>query len=160
MILLTVAAFKLLQLLTLFFLMLVTGVFWGLYFSLSRSYHVFSVDELAHIARVIVKNLAVPMRNISITCLLLMGLSAGLYPNKNSIEFYLAIIAIAFVVIALVITTAIEVPINNQVVTWTNDNIPADWEAIRNRWQRFNIIRTIAALAGFLCFGATIVNLF
>jgi hypothetical protein len=69
---------------TLFALMLVGGVFWGLYFALSRSYHLFTASELAKIARTIVANLEVPMRNVSLLCLALIGLSIAFYPDKGS----------------------------------------------------------------------------
>ena len=72
----------------LFAMMLVCGVFWGLYFALSRSYQVFNPVELAKIARTTVRNLEVPMRNISILCLALMGACIAVYPNKVSWNFY------------------------------------------------------------------------
>ena len=77
-------AVQLLFIVTLFALMLVCGVFWGLYFALSRSYQVFSAGQLAKIALTIVANLEVPMRNISLLCFALMGLSIAfisLMPN-------------------------------------------------------------------------------
>lgn len=137
---------------TLFAMMLVCGVFWGLYFSLSRSYQVFTAVELAKIARTIVKNLEVPMRNISLLCLALMGLSIALFPNKGNWEFYLMIISLLLIICSLAITTAIEVPINNKVITWAADNVPANWQQIRARWQYYNVVRTIAALLSFIGF--------
>jgi hypothetical protein len=112
----------LLFLAALFALLLVCGVFWGLYFALSRSYQAFTPAELAKIARTIVANLEVPMRNISIICLALMGLSVFFYPDKSSWIFYGMIASLLLIISSLVITTAIEVPINNQVVPWTDEN--------------------------------------
>src|ERR1700744_1219398 len=113
---------------TLFALLLVCGVFWGLYFSLSRSYQVFTPAEMAKIARTIVRNLEVPMRNISLLCLVLMGASIAFYPNKSTWEFYAMISSLLLIISSLVITTAIEVPINNKVITWTSpENTPPDW---------------------------------
>ena len=149
----------LLFIVTAFVLMLVCGVFWGLYFALSRSYHVFTPDELAKIARTIVANLEVPMRNISTLCLALMGLSIGFYPAKGGYDFWAMITALLLIIGSLIITTAIEVPINNQVVTWTNTNVPADWQQIRSRWQYYNAIRTILALMSFLLFAASVVGI-
>jgi uncharacterized membrane protein len=142
----------------LFALLLVCGVFWGLYFSLSRSYHLFTPTELAKIARTIVRNLEVPMRNLSILCLLLMGLSIAFYPNKDGWNFYAMIASLLLIIGSLVITTAIEVPINNKVVTWTMENTPPNWEQLRNRWQYYNVVRTIAALVSFILFAAAVVG--
>src|SRR5665213_4239403 len=122
----------------LFVLMLVCGIFWGLFFALSRSYQVFTPTELAKVARIIVANLEAPMRNLSLLCLALMGLSIAFYPDKTGWGFYAVIISLPLIIAALVITTAVEVPINNQVVTWTSGNVPADGENLRNRWQRYN----------------------
>lgn len=101
------------QFITLFLLLLVTGVFWGNYFSLSRSFEVFSAVELIHLAKTLVQNLATPMRIVSPTCILFMVLSAWFYPHKKAKEFYFAIIAIVLIVKALLITAVVEVPINN-----------------------------------------------
>ncbi len=141
---------------TLFALMLVCGVFWGLYFALSRSYQVFTPVELAKIARTIVRNLEVPMRNISLLCLVLMGLSIAFYPEKGCWNFYAMIASLLLIIGSLVITTAIEVPINNEVVTWTAENTPPDWEQLRNRWQYYNVVRTVLALLSFVLFAAGI----
>jgi uncharacterized membrane protein len=138
----------------LFVMMLVCGVFWGLFFALSRSYHLFSPTELAKVARIIVANLEAPMRNLSLLCIALMGLSIAFYPDKTSWGFYVVITSLPLIVGALVITTAIEVPINNQVVTWTSENVPAGWENLLNRWQHYNVVRTILALLSFVLFAA------
>lgn len=127
---------------TLFALMLVCGVFWDLYFALSRSYQVFSAGQLAKIDRTIVANLEVPMRNILLLCLALMGLSIAFYPYKSSWGFYSIIAALLLIMGSLIITTAIEVPINRQVVVWTDKNVPANWQQLRTRWQYYNVVRS------------------
>ncbi len=139
-----------------FALLLVCGVFWGLYFALSRSYQVFTAGELAKIARSIIANLETPMRNISLLCLVLMGLSIAFYPDKSNWGFYGMVASLLLIIGSLVITTAIEVPINNQVVTWTDNNKPADWEQLRSRWQYFNVVRTVLALLSFALFAAAV----
>jgi uncharacterized membrane protein len=140
----------------LFALMLVCGVFWGLYFALSRSYHLFTASELSKVARTIVANLEVPMRHVSLFCLALMGLSIVFYPDKGSWGFYGMIASLLLIMGSLVITTAIEVPINNQVVTWTNENVPENWQQIRGRWQYYNVVRTVLALLSFALFVAVV----
>jgi len=42
-------------------------------------------------------------------------------------------------------------------VTWTSGNVPAGWENLRNRWQRYNVVRTILALLSFALFAAAAV---
>jgi uncharacterized membrane protein len=140
---------KLTQLLALCLLLLLTGIFWGDWFSISRSFEVFSLAEYIHIAKTINQNLEIPMRFISISSIVFMSLSVGLNSRKGSTEFYIGITSIVFILIALLITLVVEVPINNQIILWTQATAPLNWESIRDRWQLFNILRTDAALAGF-----------
>ena len=46
----------------------------------------------------------------------------------------------------LVVTLAIEVPIDNQIKTWTTATLPADWQEIRARWSAFHTVRTFLSL--------------
>jgi hypothetical protein len=39
------------------------------------------------------------------------------------------------------------VPIDNQIRTWTSETVPADWTALRARWQVFHTARTFVSLA-------------
>jgi uncharacterized membrane protein len=148
---------QLLFILTAISLLLVCGVFWGLYFALSRSYQVFTPSELAKIARTIVANLEVPMRNISMLCLLLIVLSIIFFPVTFSWQWWVLAGALLLVSGSLVITTAIEVPINRQVVTWTDDEVPENWKQLRDRWQYYNVVRTVIAILSFTLFITAVV---
>ena len=66
-------------------------------------------------------------------------------------SFYLYTIAFLLMVITLIITVAVEVPIDNQIKTWTESTLPADWESLRNKWDQFHTIRTFISIAS-LCF--------
>jgi hypothetical protein len=50
-------------------------------------------------------------------------------------------------VAALVITLAVEVPIDNRIETWTASTLPADWRSIQTRWELFHTIRTFLSIA-------------
>ncbi len=104
----TVATFA-----ALFLLALVTGVFWGTWFTLTRSITTFSAAEFIHIGQTIIANVAWPMRFLLI----------------------------------------VEVPIDNQIRTWTATTMPSDWTMIRARWERFHMARTfvwLGSLASFI----------
>ena len=51
----------------------------------------------------------------------------------------------------IVVTVAIEVPMNKQVAGWDAGAMPAGWVAIRDRWLRFHVVRTVLGAVGF-CF--------
>jgi uncharacterized membrane protein len=144
------------QFLTLFLLMLVTGVFWGTWFSLSRSMEVFSADEFIHIGKAIIANLALPMKIIMPSCILLMLLSIGIYPQKKSPGFYFALTAFLFLLISLLITLLVEVPVDNQIKQWTASTVPSNWQAIRDHWELFHTLRTFSSLASFGFYSASI----
>ncbi|HET7178712.1 MAG TPA: hypothetical protein VFI14_03270, partial [Chryseosolibacter sp.] len=76
-----------LYLVTLFLLMLVTGVFWGTWFTLTRSLESFSSDEFTHIGKVIIANVAWPMRILMPATILGMILSLLFYDTKRSVPF-------------------------------------------------------------------------
>jgi hypothetical protein len=46
-------------------------------------------------------------------------------------------------------TLAINLPINSDQSSWSVQNPPADWAAVRDRWQVAHLIRTAAALLAF-----------
>ena len=50
----------------------------------------------------------------------------------------------------IVVTVAIEVPMNKQVVTWDPQALPANFLEIRDRWLRFHVVRTALGVVGFV----------
>jgi uncharacterized membrane protein len=140
----------------LFLLTLVTGVFWGTWFTLTRRIETFSPAEFIHIGKTIIGNVAWPMRILMPSCILLMLLSAWLYPQKKSAGFYFNVAASVLIIMALLITLLVEVPIDYQIKTWTVETIPSGWEAIRDRWQAFHTARTFASLASVASFALAI----
>src|SRR5919108_3624908 len=96
-------------------LALVTGVFWGTWFTLTRSITTFSAAEFIHIGQTIISNVAWPMRFLMPACILMMIFSAWLLAEKNSAGFYLSFVACLLIIIALLITLTVEVPIDNQI---------------------------------------------
>lgn len=145
-------ALKIAQFITLFLLVLVAGVFWGTWFSLSRSLENFSSAEFIHIGKTIIENVAMPMRFIMPLSILCMLISIWLFPRKRSTGFYFFILSFILLIITLLITVFIEVPIDNQLKEWTVETIPSNWETIRDRWGTFHTIRTMTSLASFVSF--------
>src|SRR5277367_4672425 len=137
---------ELIQFIGLFLLMLVTGVFWGPWFSLHRSMKVFTKEEFIHIVKTMSSNLAKPMRIMMPACILFMSLSVWSYPRKDSSGFYLNTIALILITGSLIITLLVEVPIVKQIEQWTAITIPSNWGAIQDRWLKFHIIRTTSVL--------------
>src|SRR6266508_3754545 len=103
---------------------LVMGVFWGTWFTLTRSIHNFSASEFVHIGKTIIDNVAIPMSIIMPATLLCMLAAIWLSRSTNRSSFYLYIVSFLLMVTALIITVAVEVPIDNQIKTWTQATVP------------------------------------
>jgi uncharacterized membrane protein len=138
---------KAIQFITGLLLVLVAGVFWGTWFSLSRTMHELPAAMFLAIGKEIMANVALTMSIImpaSVLCLLILLI--GSWKTKN-LYFYCVLATLVLFITALIITVGIEVPIDNQIRTWTVAAMPADWQGIRDRWEYYHTIRTFASLS-------------
>jgi uncharacterized membrane protein len=143
---------------SLFLHLLVTGVFWGTWFTLTRSLERFSAEEFIHIGKVIIANVAVPMRIILPSCILFLGLWVWGYPQKRTMGFYLAVAGLLLIIATLLITLLVLVPIDNQIKEWSAATVPSNWEVLRSRWQVFHSARTFSSLTSFACLALSVLN--
>jgi len=133
-------------------LLLVTGVFWGTWFSLSRTMYTLPGDTFVVIGKQIMGNVALGMSimmPLGILGIIVLLLLAG---RRKKAHFYWLLSALILFVAVMAITLFFEVPIDNEIRTWTVGNLPHDWEAIRSRWQFYHTDRTFLSLAGMACF--------
>ena len=130
-------------------MMLVTGVFWGTWFTLTRSLNDFSSAEFIHIGKTIIANVAVPMRILMPACLLFLLLSMIIVYRKNRSLSYLFKASFVLMVVTLIITVGVEVPIDNQIKAWTVDTIPENWQSLRQTWDNFHTTRTFTSISSF-----------
>jgi uncharacterized membrane protein len=59
---------------------------------------------------------------------------------------------------ALVSTLIFNLPINSQTKNWDPENLPNNWEQVRNKWQVFHAIRSSLFFLGFVLFGVAMIN--
>ena len=129
--------------------MLVTGVFWGTWFTLTRSLDQFPPDNFIRIGKTIISNVAWPMRILMpLTLVALFWLSWTSRQQRPFFYFFLG--SLILMVISLIITVGVEVPIDNQIKTWTTETLPADWMYLRLRWSQFHTLRTVTSLLSFI----------
>jgi hypothetical protein len=143
---------KIISFSALFLLMLITGVFWGTWFTLTRSIEDFSPEEFIHIGKTIIANVAMPMRIIVPSGIILMFLALWFTKNKRTTSFILGVFSFALIIAVLLITLTVLVPIDNDINEWTASTIPSNWSEIRQKWDLFHSIRTFASLTSFACF--------
>lgn len=53
-------------------------------------------------------------------------------------------------VLVVVITAALEVPLNNMFSRWKPGEIPKDWQSLRDAWLRNHWLRAYCGIASFL----------
>lgn len=143
---------KTVQFVTLLLFSLVTGVFWGTWFSLSRSMAEITPGTFLEVGRLMIANLGGPMRLLMPAALLsALVLSVVLFRRRAIRADVFAIAAFALMIVALVITLAVNVPIDRQIQSWSVAALPPDWNVIRDRWEFFHGVRTLVSLAALTC---------
>jgi hypothetical protein len=129
---------------------LAAGMFFGPWLALTISIRTFAPDIFLAIVGRLNTNMArimtalLPLALLSMIPVLLF--SWRVQPNM----FAATLAAFALLVTALLVTMLIEVPIVQQIVTWTVPTLPDNWPEIRDRWGAFHILRVVASLAGFV----------
>lgn len=97
-----------------------------------------------------IDNLGVPMSIlIPIALLSTLPVLFWLYQQRSMPAFYLTLTGFVLFLVALAITLIVNVPIDNQIRQWTVQSLPSDWETIRDRWELYHALRTLASAAGF-----------
>jgi uncharacterized membrane protein len=124
---------------------LVTGVFWGTWFSLSRSIASVSPAAFLENGRIFIGNLAMPMR-ILMPGALLCGMVSAALTRRDPAVFRFTVAGVLLLILAMIITLSVNVPIDNQIKTWTLQSLPADWEGVRDRWEAFHTFRTFVSI--------------
>jgi len=136
--------------------MLVTGVFWGTWFTLTRSLDEFPADNFIRIGKTIIGNVAWPMRILMpATLLALLWLCLATAKHRPSIYFFVG--SFLLMLATLLITVMIEVPIDNQIKTWTANTVPDNWTALRARWGTFHTFRTFTSILSFVSLSVGVV---
>ena len=123
------------------------GVFWGTWFSLSRSIASVTPDTFLQIGRLITANVAGPMSLLMPAALLSSLVVVVLLARRGrGPSLYLALAGLVLMAGALVITLTVNVPIDREIIEWTTTTLPADWRAARDRWQLYHTIRTFVSI--------------
>jgi uncharacterized membrane protein len=62
----------------------------------------------------------------------------------------LVLVGIGLLVVSVLMSVTLLVPINNRVVRWAADGVPADWRQQVNRWDRLHYVRVAVIVAAFV----------
>ena len=61
--------------------------------------------------------------------------------------------------LALVITLVVNVPIDGQIQSWRTVSMPAEWRAIRDRWEFYHGLRTLISIGALACLFASTLSI-
>jgi hypothetical protein len=138
---------RLLDVLSITLAALVVGVFWGPWLALTRSMRTLAPEVFLVVVHRLDKNLGAIMGVLfPVTMLALIAVSVLSFGDP--VGFALTVAAFALFLVTVVVTAAVEVPIVKQIRGWTGDTLPANWEALRDRWVSFHLLRVIPGIAG------------
>jgi uncharacterized membrane protein len=90
----------------------------------------------------------VPLIASILSGLISMVLLRRSYKNKDFIFTAIGTLCIAAV---FVLTRIVNVPINNELMTWQISTPPQNWLQIWMPWEQAHTVRTVISIVGFVC---------
>jgi uncharacterized membrane protein len=138
---------KWVQFVSIMLYVLVAGVMWGTWLSLARTMTEYDAATFLNDGKHMIENLATVMAVLMISAVVI-GLVAVLllFLSRLTTAAWLALVGLLLMIAVLVITLAVEVPIDNLIANWTEEALPTNWQQIRARWAAFHTLRTFVSL--------------
>lgn len=129
----------------LFFVGLVAGAAFAIWFDYDPAgmSPAFYAEKMQHAIRVF----TVPLPTVVILGLLFTIVSTFL-ARRDRPDLYLLIAASICIIAVALITAFGNIPINNQIMTWSINSPPSNWLELGERWWLFQTVRTIVAIGG------------
>jgi uncharacterized membrane protein len=139
---------QVLQLLVLVFAALATGGLMVNWIGLGRAMSRLSVSTYVEFHQATNRTF-VPYMPIVVVGAILGGIPLAILSlGIHSLSGELAIAGSLCYAAVLAIALSTDVRINKQVERWSVESPPNDWAAVRSRWIRFHIVRTLFSLPG------------
>ena len=76
----------------------------------------------------------------------IVTLASAFLQRKNKKVFISLLVAAAFFIACIFISRFGNKPIQDSMMTWNFESLPADWTVLRDKWWAFHIMRTITEL--------------
>lgn len=141
------------QKLTLFLALLSTGLLAGVFyygtFTVIPAFFEVPVEVHLKYRVALMNHNAVYVQLLTIIAIIGPLCLALVSKNARSVRNYAIFAAIA-ALLSILTTRFGNVPINRMIRVWEAGTIPANWRETLDRWNTFNNIRTVFALASFL----------
>src|SRR5215207_1350762 len=119
---------KLAHLVSIMLYVLVAGVMWGTWLALGRTMTDYDAATFLTDGKHMIANLATVMAVLMIAAVVAgLLVTVLLFRAGATVAGWFALAGLLLMVAVLVVTLAVEVPIDNKVKTWTVSSLPADW---------------------------------
>lgn len=146
----SIVALKICELISIVLLTFVSGMYWGPWLAVSRSFAAFKPPVLLPVVSEMGHNIGPLMTVLVPAALLSVILVLVLSYHLYSVTFFLALAALALFILTLVVTMLVEVPIVMQMTAWTVSTLPSDWQQLRDRWGAFHLLRVVPSIVGLV----------
>jgi len=140
---------KLAQALALLATGLLAGVFYYGTFTIIPAFYEVPIEVHLKYRVALMNHNAVYVQLLTVIAILTPVWLAFVYKKSLMIRNYAILAAIA-ALISILTTRFGNVPINRMMRVWEAGKAPANWHEILDKWNMFNDIRTVFALASFL----------
>jgi hypothetical protein len=146
---------KLCEVISILLSALVVGAFWGPWLALSLSMDTLPAEVFLTVSQRMIRNLESVMTALIPVSLFSIIAVVYISFNERPKTAYLTLVGFALFMAAAFVTV-LQVSIVSQIKSWTVATLPDDWEELRDRWKKFNVLRIIMSIAGLtlLVFGA------
>lgn len=95
------------------------------------------------------KNLVLSLNALMVSLVIfatLVTIVSAFLQRRNRTVFVTLLVAAAFFASCIFISRFGNRPIQNEMLTWNANSIPANWTMFREKWWSFHIVRTVAEL--------------
>ena len=119
----------------------------GSVFGIWRGYNpsTYSASTFVEMHQGAVNGLNVLLPGIAFAAIALVIALAWLARGRK-VAFRLYLCAILLMIAGGIVTRGFNQPINAQVMTWTAQSLPTNWEAVRDEWWNWHVVRTAITL--------------
>jgi len=138
--------------------LVITGLVAGSVFAVLRGYDLaqYSPTAFLEVQQGAVRGLNVLLPILGIVAMVLV-VALAVIERRNRRTLILLVVAAVLLAISGVVTRFGNQPINELVMSWTPDTLPANWEAIRDSWRSFHLVRVITSVAALATLSAALV---
>lgn len=139
---------KIVQLFTILIVALAGGMFWGPWIALTISIRTLTPEVFLALTQRLNHNMSAVMTILLPVALLAMVTVFVLAYPQHTTTCYFTLLSFILYLVTLLVTVLIEVPLVKQMIQWTVDTLPNNWQQVRDRWASFHIVRVIATVLG------------